>query len=269
MAKTRRKGARPLPRDDRAPGPRRGGPLRDHYPAIFAFGEGPIEYLTVEAAKAATPHDRIRSVWPFLVKRALKFCETLRNRPSINFDPEDVLTELYGLLLEKDAKWEPERGSYLTFVGRVVTNELHQIRDRAGTIHGPRNAACRLKQYEAEHREGTLSEKKTETLRDIRRAFADHESLDPEAAEAMIAGRIEPDDEEPAPVPGHVSRVRAAVAALPPGEFAVVSRLFGLLDGRSRDILAIAEELNQPPDVVKRLKIRGLRRLQSRLSQPA
>jgi DNA-directed RNA polymerase specialized sigma24 family protein len=263
MARTRRKGAQPPSHDERPAGRRRGGPLRDQYPTIFAFGEAPIAYLSIEEAQAATPAERIKSVWPFLVRSTLKFCDTLRRRAAINFDPEDVLTELYIVLAEKDAKWEPARGTYLAFAGRVVANALHQIRDRAGTIHGPRNAACRVKQYERERAEGTLTAKKAATLRDIRRAFADHDSLDPGAAEQIVAGRIGPEEVSPAVDLKAVRRIKSAVMALPPTEGAVISRAFGLFDGQARDIIAISEFLGISVEAAKRAKAHALRRLRS------
>jgi hypothetical protein len=107
----------------------------------------------------------------------LKFADTLRPRDLANYDPEDVLTELYlALLLEKDHKWEPERGKYLTFAGtKVVENELHAIRDRSHTVHSPRNSSCRLKQYEPAQVGGTLSGRKAKTFADIRRVIGEHE----------------------------------------------------------------------------------------------
>jgi hypothetical protein len=265
MAKNRRKGAKPPQAGERSHDTHRSGPLRDQYPTIFAFGEGPIEYLTIEQAQAATPAERIKSVWPFLVRSTLKFCDSLRRRAAINFDPEDVLTELWIVLAEKDAKWEPARGPYLSFAGRVITNELHQIRDRAGTIQGPRNATCRVKQYERERAVGTLTEKKAATLRDIRRAFADHESLEPETAGRIVtrSERLEPD--ELAAETRLRRQIGAALLDLPSAEAAVIGRSFGFYDGKPRDIISIAEELNQDPNVVKKLKARGLRLLQESL----
>jgi DNA-directed RNA polymerase specialized sigma24 family protein len=258
MARTRRKAAPPPRRDDRSTTRRPSGPLGERYPALFAFGEGPIEFLSVEQARAATPQERIKSVWPFLVRSTLKFCETLRTRAAINFDPEDVLNELYLVLAEKDAKWDPARGTYLTFAGRVVTNELHRIRDRAGTIHGPRNAACRIKQYEAEKKAGTLSEKKAGTLRDIRRALGDHESLD--TADEGIAGRIGPGAEDEA-TESRRRAVREALDRLPYDEMVVVGRTFGI-DSQPRDIDSVAGLLDISIDEARKIRGRALRGLQ-------
>ena len=60
------------------------------------------------------------------------------------------------MLAEKDLLWTPARGKYITFAGVVIEHELHAIRDRARTVHPPRNSSCRMKQYRKEEGEGTI-----------------------------------------------------------------------------------------------------------------
>jgi hypothetical protein len=239
--------------------------LREQYPVIFAFGEGKIPPLTHEQAIAATPEERIRSVWPFLVKSVLKFADTLRPRDLANYDPEDVLTELYIALMEKDCKWEPERGRYLTFCGKVVENELHAIRDRAHTVHSPRNSSCRLKQYEAADAEGNLSGRKAKTYADIRRVIGEHEALD---GDAMIPASA-PDTAEVVDRRESLrvvnSGVMAGLRVLAPDEATTIGKAFGLFGHPDQPLATIAMKQGRTIDSVKKTKGRALEKIRARL----
>lgn len=239
--------------------------LREQYPVIFAFGEGRIPPLTHEEAIAATAEGRIKSVWPFLVKSVLKFADSLRPRDLANYDPEDVLTELYIALKEKDCKWEPDRGRYLTFAGKVVQNELHAIRDRAHTVHSPRNSSCRLKQYEAANQAGELSGRKAKTYQDIKRVIGEHEALEPDAA---IPGEV--------PATSDVvdrreslrlvnSAVLSGVMGLAPDEAKTVGKAFGLWGQADQPLATIALEQGRTIDSVKKTKGRALEKIRARL----
>jgi hypothetical protein len=237
--------------------------LRDQYPVLFAFGGGPIAPLSHAEAIAATPQDRIRSVWPFLVRSVLRFAETLRPRDRANFDPEDVIVELYLTLLEKDDKWIPDRGMYLTFAGTVVENELHAIRDRAHTVHSPRNSSCRLKQYESAAEAGALSARKERTYSAIRRVATEPEPLPADAAHAA------PDTLDLVARRDHLRQVKGAVAAgvmaLAPDEAACVGGAYGLWGRPEQPLALIAFKQRMSIDEVKKVKRRAQEKIRARL----
>jgi hypothetical protein len=235
------------------------------YPLLFAFGDAPIPPLSHAQAIAATAQERIRSVWPFLVKAVLRFAETLGPRDRANFDPEDVISELCVTLLERDDKWEPARGKYLTFAGKVVENELHAIRDRAHTVHSPRNSSCRLRQYAAARRAGTLSDRKAKTESDIRRVVGSGQAI----AAIVDAPTVAPDTAEIVAHRDHLRLVRSAVIAgikaLAPDEAAAVGGAYGLW-GRSEQPLAlIAFKQRMTVDEVKKVKGRAQAKIRARL----
>lgn len=202
--------------------------LRDRYPIFFAFGDV-IPFLSPEECVAATVHDRIKSVWPFLVKTVVRFVDTLSARSRASFDPEDVLMELWVRLAEKDYKFDPERGSYLTFVGRVTENELKKLRGRTKTVRSPGNTYSRLREYQDEEDNGTLTPQRRATMRAMQRSLADADSID--GGEAIHArSGLGPEarslrDEEERIASDAIVR---AVTCLDPDEAVAVGRNYGL-----------------------------------------
>lgn len=140
---------------------------RDKYPMIDAFG-GKHEFLG-DGGEFVDTEARIRSIWPFLVGRAQSFQSTLKPRERVNTDIEDTISALYIALVEKDKDWEPARGKYITFAGVVIEREFCSIRDKARTVHSPRNSSGRLKEYKEEEADGTISPRRMKTFHDIRR----------------------------------------------------------------------------------------------------
>jgi hypothetical protein len=116
-------------------------------------------------------------VWPFLVRTVTVFQGTLRPREQASFDPEDVLLELWAKIAEKDHKWEPERGEYISYVGSIVETELHRLRDRTKTVRSPGNSAARLREYEARETAGTITPGQKKTAEDMRRVTSSQSFL--------------------------------------------------------------------------------------------
>jgi DNA-directed RNA polymerase specialized sigma24 family protein len=229
------------------------GGLRQRYPLLAAYGNEPLKFLSHAEAIAAGPQDRIRSIWPFLVRLVLEFGETLNARAAANYDPEDVLADLVITLTEKDSKWDPGRGKYLSFAGKIITNELHAIRDRAGTVHGPRNSTTRIRGYQR----GVLTAKKRKTYGDIRRALREHDTYDPE--------RALPDDQPGVPAAcaateakhAACATVRAGLAALEPAEAEALARTFGLFGRPAQGLAEVAGAMNRSHDAIRRTLARA------------
>lgn len=71
------------------------------------------------------------------MRKSLSFHRTLKAQNRVNFDPEDILAELYVAISLRDHKWTPDRGEYITFVGAIIDRELYAIGDRARTVESP------------------------------------------------------------------------------------------------------------------------------------
>lgn len=235
--------------------------IKQKFPIFFAFGDR-HRFLDADAAVAATPEARIRSIWPFLVRRVLAFQRTLKAREKANFDPEDTLAELYTLLFEKDGHWNPGRGKYITFAGALIDHELCAIRDRSRTVHSPRNSACRLKEYERIEAAGVMTERRRKTAEQVRRTAGGVQALaeiDQEARHAPDpadeAQRREADD-------AGVALVRQAIRReLSPFEAAILGMSTGLWGSPPRTIAQIAEATLKDPADVKRAKARAFLKL--------
>ena len=146
--------------------------IQETHPLLFAFGVEPIAPLENEAAIAASRDERIKSVWPFLVKSVTAFQATLRAREAANFDAEDVLLELWATIAHKDHLWNPARGKYIAFAGAIVETTLLRLRDRAKTVRAPGNSTARLAEYATRESQGTLTPGQHKTAADIRRAIS-------------------------------------------------------------------------------------------------
>jgi hypothetical protein len=199
------------------------------------------------------------------VKAVLKFAETLGPRDLANFDPEDTIAELCVTLLEKDGKWEPARGKYLTFAAAVVENELHAIRDRAHTVHAPRNSSCRLRQYAAARKAGTLTDRRAKTDSDIRRVVGAGQAI-----AAVVDGTVvAPDTAEVVAERDHLRLVRSAVIAgirsLAPDEAAAIGGAYGLWGRPEQPLALIAFKQRTTVDAVKKVKGRAQAKIRARL----
>jgi hypothetical protein len=237
--------------------------LREKYPSFFAFGETQ-KFLTSEEAPAATPEERIASVWPFLVSQVMAFQQTLKPRQRVNYDPEDTLAELWIELREKDDKWEPARGKYITFVGTIVEHKLYALRDQAHTVHSPRNSTCRLKQYQREEAAGTLTDRRAKTAADIRRVVGEFEPVGEEDSQE----RERPDHQAAENERLALAR-EIACEALMSVDTAIEARIiglsFGLMGKDPKDPEQIAAETGYSLDQVRRIRSRALSKARAAL----
>ena len=71
--------------------------IKDRYPALFTYC-GTHKFMDASATTETSFEDRVRSVWPFVVRRVLSFVKTLKPRELANYDPEDIIGEI---------KWNP------------------------------------------------------------------------------------------------------------------------------------------------------------------
>lgn len=234
---------------------------RDRFPLFYAFGESHFR-LSEEEAKSAPMADRIRSVWPFLVQRVIAFEETLRPRERANFDAEDTLTEVWIELARKDSKWDPARGKYITFAGKLLRNRLDAIRDESRTVQSPPNSGCRLREYRRAEAEGTLTGRQAKTAVALKRSrgmpepIDDHDEQYGEADDAIeVAERRSLSR----------SAVIDALRTLRPIEAAVIGRAYGLWGQPRQSIEEIATATKRTPEAIRRTKSRAQARIRERL----
>lgn len=140
---------------------------KSRYPLLRVYGSR-TTFLTDEEVGNASAADRIKSIWPFVVGRVLSFSSTLKPREKVNFDSEDVAAEIWIALANANSEWTPERGRYITFAGVIIDRELFAIRDKARTVHSPRNSSCRMKEYLESEANGSISQRRQRTANAIR-----------------------------------------------------------------------------------------------------
>ncbi len=247
--------------------------LRDRYPTFFAYGSRQ-SFLDTESAIAATVEDRIRSVWPFIVRRAVWFSSTLKPRERVNFDPEDLVTELWATLAEKDALWSPAKGKYITFAGVVIDRALSAIRDKARTVHAPRNSSWRMKQYREEEAAGTLTDRRRRTAADIQRTSKVAGSIGSRGATDEDGCACEPVTladplaafmrKETADVLR--SGLREAMERLDPFDAHIVARLAGLGGVEAKTLQELATEVGREESEVRRADRRARLKIRKYLS---
>lgn len=252
--------------------------VRNQFPMLRSYGDKHV-FLSSEEAVPATAEERIKSVWPFIVRRVLAFNKTLKPRERANYDPEDVLAELWVKLAEKNDSWESSRGSYITFVSVIVERELYAIRDKSRTIEAPRNSSCRIRQYEKEETDGTISQAKLKTASDIRRSLngpcdsgacchpdGDRSGMPFDLADAnaicpaMGAEMQETFEKASAVV------MDAVMTALTPLEANVVSRVYGLGGRSPAPEWFVAFECQIEESEVRRAKERATKKIRKHLA---
>jgi hypothetical protein len=242
--------------------------IKDKYPMFFAYG-GDHTFLDTEAARSADTETRIRSIWPFIVRRVLAFQQTLKPRDKVNFDPEDTLSELWIALAENDGEWSPERGKYITFAGVIIDRELCAIRDKARTVHSPRNSSCRMKEYKSEEEMGTISPRRLKTANDIRRTA--------EGIQPMTGNGPEFDkalDEEPVSTltvkemtEETIDAIKAAIrSALTTIEATVLGRLSGIWGNEPQTVWVVSLATARDQEEVRRIKARAWRKVREYLT---
>lgn len=247
--------------------------LRVAFPIFHAYGATQT-FLEPEEAAATTLEGRIKSVFPFIVRRCLSFHKTLKPRERVNYDPEDILSEIWLTLTEKDALWSPDRGKYITFAGMVMDREFCSIRDRARTIHAPRNSSCRMKEYRKEEADGSITDCRRRTAEDIERTNSiasstgyrgatDEEgfSCEPTITDdplATLAARERAD--------GMRSGLRDALERVSLFEAEAVTRLAGFGGREATTVKELALEVGRTEVEVRRAKDRAMLKIRQHLA---
>lgn len=226
---------------------------KDH-PVFFVFGHY-HRFLNLDEASSATPEERITSVWPFVVKQVSAFISSLHQRELVNFDADDVLIEVWIELRQKDCKWDPRIGTYISFAGKIIHHLFVRIRERSRTVESPRNATCRLKECISLLQSGkNLTEARSKNRNDILRTING----------TSLMGEVVPEYEHHSSPESDClgqeheiileDAVKRSVSALSPLEAFVLGRLHGLWGNESQTLDQVAKSLRKTHKEVARIR---------------
>lgn len=239
-------------------------------PALYAFGTKPLRRLSAEEERGAPFEDRLVSVWGYIVKRARRFVATLSERERAHLGADDLVSAIVLDLLqkEKDSRWNPDRGRYVTFVEQVIRNVTAEERERARVVRAPSNARSRLEGYRAMAREGTLKRGQEATMRAIESVLGEVEGV------SVAAGPVT----DPGLTPGDAAREESAardgrdvITALrsleDPLHALVLARSWGLFGSESFTPTEIARSLPEGYDAkkVRSIRVRAETSLRSKI----
>jgi hypothetical protein len=218
-----------------------------------AFGDNPRR-MTMEEQAYADFDRRLESVWPFVFSRAASFVKTLRPRERANMDLSDILCESVIELIEKDSKFDPRRSKYITFVGTLLKNLFSDMRDKANTVHAPRDS--RNGTNSVRGRPDTLSEI---TRQKIRATKSEYAEVTPESAISLSSDPMsvatKREDEDTA-----VERVLILLQDASPYEAVVIGARFGLWGNEPKTFAEIASRLRKSGQECRSIAMKAMAR---------
>lgn len=176
---------------------------RREYPLYSYYASLPSVKLTREQARDATFDERFASIGRYLARQAGLFHHSLSAEGKVSHDPDDICSELWIELREKNGSYNWEEGSYLAFASPVIRHKLIWLRETSRVVKMPMNANVSFSEAEQAEQEGTLSKTKRITLACIRAAATDHMPLvstSRHAEHAPDAVEFQPIDESMQPL---------------------------------------------------------------------
>ncbi len=237
------------------------------YPALFPYGPVAPPRLTPEQEATASFDDRLKSVWMYLAKGVMAHSRKLNPRERANLSIEDAIQGVVEALIERDSKWSPDRGRYITFAGFVMRHALATLKEKAHTLALPSNAMLRLHTYQQLEREGRISKKQSLLLRRMLATLGEAESIDKYDRPSF--------DADPAAAEQRMEEVRAAEKKVRtilrglerPAEAFVLSRMHGLGKEAPQTHYEVAKAMPGQPH--SRIVLGIARRLHARLEAQA
>lgn len=115
------------------------------YPLLVHYGElgEPIDRETAATADFET---RFNSVGRLVVGQSIWFySRRLSAEGRISMDPEDIFLELRSYLQERNSRYSPDLGSYVTFARLLIRHRLSGLLEDAHCVALPANASEKLK----------------------------------------------------------------------------------------------------------------------------
>jgi hypothetical protein len=225
---------------------------RSEHPLCFALGSF-HNFLSAEQAATCTPEERIKSVWPYILNTVRGFTRTLTPRELANYDEEDVLIEVWIAIKERDHKWNPQRGKYISFVCPIVHRFLYGLREQTRTVQSGANTSSRMKKFQQEARHGELTKVKRRTMTAMEHSIAgplqitqEHDSSDTAPAPDLELISIEEQKET-------INGVMDALKQVSILEAAVMGAYLGLWGQEPKSFAQIACRLGKTTTAVRRV----------------
>jgi hypothetical protein len=190
--------------------------------------------------------------------------ETLQPRERANYDAEDVLMECWLALRDRDHKYDPERGKYITFAGPVIEHHLYAVREKARVVRSPRNSSCRLGGYALAEAEGRISPRTAKTANDIRRTARDPGAITTEEYVPSSSDVQAEVIERELRALGREAIIEA-LDVLTLDECRLIGAVFGLWEGAARTVMQVAADTDDDADRLYRVKRSAMAKLRAYL----
>jgi RNA polymerase sigma factor (sigma-70 family) len=208
----------------------------------LAFGPEPSR-VPKEREREADFDARVESIWPFLMSMCSSFVERLSPSERQSLDLDDVLSEAFVRLKEKDHCWNPDRGRYITFAGSVVRRMLYDLRDRSRTVKSPSNSSIRSKAYEEKAATtGGVANPIWESIAATKREYVSINGVEG-GVDIEDHGPPAEDEAKESRDRDVAKKLKEFIGSLTPYQAAVVGMEYGLFGQPTRTVAEIAERL--------------------------
>jgi DNA-directed RNA polymerase specialized sigma24 family protein len=146
-------------------------PLIKHYSKIKC------DPLTPDEAASATFDERFNSIAHFVITQVKNFYFSLSREGRVSYTVDDIFSDVWVELAEKNEQYDSSRGGYLIFASRIIRNHLVDMRERSRCVRLPSNATSTMKKYSEALEAGELKEAQKSILLSILAAARDHVEL--------------------------------------------------------------------------------------------
>jgi len=143
-------------------------PLTDHY------GRMVRPRMTREQAGKASFEERFDAIARYVVSHVKTFFFALSPEGKISYELDDIVTEVWVELAQKNHLYRPELGNYLAWANTLIRNLLIDLRERSRCIRMPTNASTVFRRSEVQQEAGTLPEARRLLLLQMMAAGRDH-----------------------------------------------------------------------------------------------
>lgn len=153
--------------------------LSRRYPSLFPYGDRVPRQLSEEEERTAPFEARLESAWAILVTLAISTWRHYKDREKACVGIEDAMQNAVIELIQKDSRWDPDRGRYATFAKYIVRQSILSQRRHARTVTAPPSPYSVVRKYEQLLGDGTLGANRERTLDRVKQAIDDQDTLPP------------------------------------------------------------------------------------------
>jgi hypothetical protein len=146
-------------------------------PLTQLYGNMPSVKLSRAQAGAATFEQRFASIARFVAGMVRKFHGSLSPEGHVSFELDDVFTDCWIELREKNTLYDNKASSYIVFASVLVSHLLLELRERSRCVRMPANASMVLKAYDRKDSESQLTKPQRILYMQILASGRDHGPL--------------------------------------------------------------------------------------------